>query len=202
LDSLAILSCFPRKDVKVFLSDVPLTRALAAARRFFIFVPPGGSGRAGALRTATEHLRSGGSVLIFPHGDVEPDPELGQDAAPSIEEWSRSLEVMLRLAPESRLQVAIVSGVLARKFISNPVVKIRKSPARRQKLAEVLQLSRLMASPGSVPTHAHVSFSTPLEWAALAEEGLMPGLIQHARRLLDDHLRSWGIHGLQAQAII
>jgi len=204
LDSLAILSCLPRKDVKVFISDVPLTRALAAARRFFIFVPPGSSGRTDALRNAIDHLRGGGSVLIFPHGDVEPDPELGRDAGPSIQKWSRSLEVMLRRAPESRLQVAIVSGVLGRKFISSPLVKIRKSPARRQKLAEVLQLSRLMVSPGSVPTHTHISFSAPLTRADLAGEALMPALIRNARQLLAEHLRSWEIpaHRLQAQAII
>jgi hypothetical protein len=195
LDSLAVLSCLPRKDVKVVLSDVPLTRAFVAARRFFIFVPPGGAGRTGAVRTAIDHLRSGGSLLIFPHGDVEPDPEAGGEASPSIQDWSRSLEVMLRGTPGSRLQVVIVSGVLARKFVFSPLVRIRKSPARRQKLAEVLQLSRLMVSPGSVRTRAHISFSAPLEGATLAEEGVMPALVRAARALLDDHLKSWGIPG-------
>jgi len=193
LDSLAILSCVPRKDVKVLLSDVPFTRAFIAARQYFIFVPTGRADRAATLRTAIDHLRNGGSVLIFPHGDVEPDPEVSRGASPSIQDWSRSVEIMLRRVPESWLQVAIVSGVLDRKFVRSPVLKIRKSPARQQKLAEVLQLSRQMVSPSRVRTHAHVSFSGPVKGAALTREGAMPALIRRASRLLEDHLASWGI---------
>jgi len=196
LDSLAILSRIPRKDLKVFLSDVPFTRAFSAARQYFIFVPPERAGRLAALRGSIDHLRSGGALLIFPHGDVEPDPEVSPGAAESIQGWSRSIEIMLRRVPESWLQAAIVSGVLAQKSVRSPFVKIRKDPARRQKLAEVLQLSRQMAFPRSVRTHVHVSFAKPVKGPDLAKEELMPALIGVARRLLDDHLASWQIPSL------
>jgi hypothetical protein len=180
-------------DVKVLLSDVPLTRAFAAARRYFIFVPPGRSGRTEALKSALDHLRCGGSLLIFPHGDVEPDVEVGGNALPSLRDWSRSVEIMLRRVPESWLQLAIISGVLARRFLRSPVVRLRKNPARQQKLAEVLQLSWQLIFPQSVHTQAHVSFSKALMGSSLVKEGVMPGLIGNARRLLQDHLESWGI---------
>ena len=193
LDSVAIMSCLPRKDLKVLLSDVPFTRAFSAARRYFIYVPPEAGGRSATLRASIEHLRSSGSLLIFAHGDAEPDPEVSPGAWESIQDWSRSVEIMLRQVPESGLQVTIASGVLARKFIRSPIVRIRKSPARRQKLAEVIQLSQQMVFPRSVRTHVHVSFAEPVKGGDLAKQEVMPALVRIARTLLEGHLASWRI---------
>jgi hypothetical protein len=193
LDSVAIMSCIPRKDLKVLLSDVPFTRTFSAARRYFIYVPPGAAGRSTTLRASIDHLRRGGALLIFAHGDVEPDPEVSPDARESIQDWSRSVEIMLRKVPESWLQVTIASGVLSQKFVRSPIVRIRRSPARRQKLAEVLQLSQQMLVPRSVRTHVHISFAEPVKGVDLVREEVMPDLIRIARRLLADHLASWQI---------
>jgi 1-acyl-sn-glycerol-3-phosphate acyltransferase len=193
LDSLAVLSCIPRKDTKVLLSDVAFTRAFAAARRYFIYVPPEAGRRLAALRTSVDHLQSGGSVLIFAHGDVEPDPEVSSGAWDSIQGWSRSVEIMLRRVPQSRLQTAIVSGVLDRKLVRSPIVKIRRSPARRQKLAEVLQLSRQMVFARSARNHVHITFAEPVRGTDLTAEEVMPAVIRIARGLLEVHLASWQI---------
>jgi len=188
LDSVAILSCIPRKDVSVLISDVPFTRALPAAARHFIFVPLRPGGRSPALRASIDHLKKGGALLVFAHGDVEPDPEVSPGAAEAIQDWSRSIEIMLREVPECRFQAAIVSGVLMRRFLQSPIVKIRRTPARRQKLAEVLQLSRQAISPQSVRTDVHISFSKPVSGVDLAGQALMPAVIGIARELLKDHL--------------
>ncbi len=188
LDSIAILSCIPRKDVSVLISDVPFTRALPAAGRHFIFVPLRTGGRGPALRAAINHLRKGEALLLFAHGDVEPDPEVSPGAADAIQSWSRSIELMLREVSECRLQAAIVSGVLMRRFLSRPIVKIRRTPARRQKLAEVLQLCQQIVSPKSVRTDAHISFANPVRGADLDPEETMPAVIKIARELLQDHL--------------
>jgi 1-acyl-sn-glycerol-3-phosphate acyltransferase len=189
-DSVAILSRIPRKDMRVFISDVGFTRAFAFAGRHFIYTPANEDGRISALRTAIDHLKGGGSLLIFAHGDVEPDPELDPGAGEAIEDWSRSLEIMLRRVPETRLVVTIASGVLMPKFRRNPIVKIRKSAARRQKLAEVLQISQQMIFPRSLQTKAHISFARPAKGKDLGDAELMPAVRQIARRLLEDHLAS------------
>jgi 1-acyl-sn-glycerol-3-phosphate acyltransferase len=193
LDSLALLSCIPRKDTKVLISDVAFTRSFSAARRYFIYVPPEAGGRTAALRASIEHLQKGGSLLVFAYGDVEPDPEVSPGARDSIQRWPRSVAIMLRSAPESWLQAAIVSGVLDRRFFRNPIVKIRRSPVRQQKLAEVLQLSRQMIFGRSVHTHVHVSFAKPVKATNLLREQAMTGVIGIACRLLEDHLLSWRI---------
>ena len=190
LDSLGILSCIPRKDLKVVLSDVPFTRAFSIARRYFIYVPQSVSGRITALRASIDHLKGGGALLIFAHGDVEPDPELSPGAGEAIQDWSRSIEIMLREVPDAWLQVAITSGVLMSKFVHSPIVKIRKTAPRRQKLAEVLQISQQMVFPQSVRTRVHISFAKPVKGMDLAGDDLMPAVIRIARRLLEDHLAS------------
>ncbi|MGB7297642.1 MAG: hypothetical protein WBC70_18855 [Candidatus Aminicenantales bacterium] len=188
LDSIAILSSIPRMDISVLLSDVSFTRAFSAARRHFIYVPPGTAGRGATLRASIDHLKNGGALMIFAHGDVEPDPEVSPGAPEAIQDWSRSIEIMLRKVPECRLQVAIASGVLMRRFLRSPIVRIRKTPARRQKLAEVLQLCRQAISPRSVRTDVHISFAKPVSGVDLAGQALMPAVIKIARELLEDHL--------------
>jgi hypothetical protein len=108
------------------------------------------------------------------------------------------VEIMLHLVPEARLQVAIASGALARKFIRSPLVRIRKNPARRQKLAEVLQLSQQMVFPRSVRTHIHISFAEALSGIGLDGEKAMTMLLKVAGALLEDHLASWQIAPLSA----
>lgn len=191
-DSVAILSCVPRRDIKVFISDGGFTRAFSAARGYFIYVPKVVARRTAALRESIGHLRAGGALLIFAHGEVEPDPELGPGAYEALGDWSRSIGIMLRRVPETRLQLAIASGILMPKFLRHPLVRIRKTAARRQKLAEVLQMSQQMLFPRSVRTDVHISFAEPVQASALPGGDPMAAVIGMARRLLADHLAAFG----------
>jgi len=95
---------------------------------------------------------------------------------------------MVRAVPECRLLVAITSGVLMPRFARNPLVRIRKAPARRQKLAEVLQLCQQVVRPRSVRTHVHISFARPALGRDLVKGEVMPAVVKIARELLEDHL--------------
>lgn len=191
-DSVAILSCVPRRDIKVFISDVGFTRAFSAAGGYFIYVPKVAAGRTAALRESIGHLKAGGALLIFAHGDVEPDPELGPGAHEALGDWSRSIGIMLRQVPETRIQVAIASGILMPKFLRHPLVRIRKTAPRRQKLAEVLQMSQQMLFPRTVRTDVHISFAEPVQAMTLAGRDPTAAVIGMARRLLADHLAAFG----------
>jgi len=191
-DSVAILACVPRPDIKVFISDVPFTRTFENASRHFLYVPKTAAGRQSSLRAGVDHLKAGGSLLIFAHGEVEPDPELAPGAAEAIGDWSRSLEIMARRVPGARLQVAIASGVLMPKFVRSPLARIRRTPARRQKLAEVLQIIRQMLFPRTVRVDVHLSFGHPVRVEDLAGEDFMPAVARLARGLLEEHMASLG----------
>jgi 1-acyl-sn-glycerol-3-phosphate acyltransferase len=189
-DSVAILSCIPRKDVKVLISDVSFTRAFSFAGQYFIYTPMNNCGRMTALRASIGYLKNGGGLLIFAHGDVEPDPELSPGAGEALENWSRSIEIMLRQVPETWLLVTMASGALMPKFMRHPIVKIRKTAPRRQKLAEVLQISRQMVYPRGIRNNVHISFAKPVRGKDLADDEVMPAVKKIARRLLEDHMAS------------
>jgi hypothetical protein len=187
-DSLAIMSSVPRKDLKVVLSDVGFTRAFSAARKFYIYAPNTITGRMRALRASIRHLASGGALLLYAHTEVEPDPETCPGALEALRDWSRSIEIILRRVPETRLQVAIASGILMPRFLDSPIVRVRRNAAQRQKLAEFLQVSWQMVRPRSVRPRIHLSFSAPVDGRDLPEGRLMPAVIGMASRLLEDHL--------------
>jgi len=75
-DSLAIAASLPRDDLKIIASGFSLLRELPNASRHLIFTNPKvkTADNFSAVRKAIRHLHSGGSVLIFPSGRIDPDP--------------------------------------------------------------------------------------------------------------------------------
>jgi hypothetical protein len=191
VDSLAVASCILRKDLKIMVSDVGFFHSMTIADDFFIFVPADPAGRMVALHKAIEHLQTGGSVMVFAHGEVEPDPELLPGAYESIGEWSPSLEVMLRKVPGTLLQISIVSGLIHRAFMRSPIVLLRRTLFARQKLAEFIQIMQQMIFPRSVHSEVHISLSQPLSQSDFGNEGIMPGIIRAGRSLLAEHIERY-----------
>lgn len=187
LDSLALTSNLIRSDVRMMVSDVPFMRQLGVGTNFLIYVDFKTIGGMMALREAIAHLKEGGLVIVYAHGEVEPDPGLdAQGACRSIGEWSRSIEVMLRKVPQARLQLGIMSGAVAPKFIRSPLVKFRKKPFERQKAAEFIQVIQQLVFPKSVEIDIHLSFDQPFR--PLKNNTIMPEVISRARQLLASHM--------------
>lgn len=189
-DSIAIVARIPRPDLKVLVSDVPFFRALPHTSQRFIFVPPGVSARMGALRSAVEHLKAGGTLMLFPYGDVEPDPAFMPGAREAIGDWSPSVEVLLRKVPQAVLQIVIASNVLLPQFVHSPVVRIRRKPEHQQKLAEFIQVIQQLLLPRSLESRVRLSFDRPVRVEELASSRLMTGVIARARGLLEEHLQA------------
>lgn len=198
-DSVVLGSSIVRRDLAVVVSDVPFLRSLPTAGQYLIPVSMDPLERMGSLRTCIRHLQSGGALLIFAHGDVEPDPAFMPGASAELANWSRSVEIMLRKVPQTRLQIAIASGVLFPKFVYNPLTRLRKEPEARQKLGEFLQISQQMIFPHSTRAHVNVSFDLPVSVDALAAEArrIEPGsddwmlaVVERARQHLDWHMQS------------
>jgi hypothetical protein len=189
-DSLAIMAAVPRTDLKVLISDAGLSRAFPVCSRFFIFTAFTAAGGSKALRESIRHLEAGGSLLIYPHVELEPDPEVRPGAREALAGWSPGLEIMLRRVPAARLEPTIVSGILLRRFARSPLARLRRREAQRLKLAEVMQLIWQMIFPKRVRPAIRVSFGSPLVLRDLPEGRIMPTIIEAEERLLDDHMAS------------
>ena len=163
-----------------------------------IGVSPGEGGRFTALRKAVAHLQAGGALLQFPAGRIEADPQCEPGASAGIQAWKPSLEVFLRKEPRTQLVLAIASGVLEHRFRYSPVTWLRSHPKDKRRLAEFVQVSRMLLA-GRKPRQAtYVSFSEPMQQGELGGGEGHARILQSAQETLKEHLRWLAGDGLPA----
>jgi len=200
VDGLAIAASLNRQDLKIVASGLPFVRGLPSLGRHLIYISHEPHTRATALRSMIRHLRDGGSVLIFPSGNVDPDPAVLPGADRALEGWSRSLDLLLRSVPETRVLLTIVSDVVLPALVQNPLTRLRKELRDRQKLAEFLQVSLQMILRWGPSLTARLSLGEPIGAEELQTKGAGQSptyaLVENAKSLLADHL-AWGRGKLQ-----
>jgi 1-acyl-sn-glycerol-3-phosphate acyltransferase len=137
-DAVALLASMRRDDTWIVAADYPFLRALRRMSRRFLFVED----RCAAVRRIVRRLRAGEAVLLFPAGGLEPDPaNAPADAMASLASWSRSIELIARLAPNAAIVPALVSGAVSRGAYAHPFARHRTVTKERQRLASLLQLA-------------------------------------------------------------
>jgi putative hemolysin len=191
-DIIILAAAIRRDDLKILASDIPLVQKLPNVAAHIIPVPYDIQARLGTVRSAIRHLQRGGAILVFPRGNVEPDPAVSPGAELSLAGWSASLELFLRNVPQTRSVVAIASGILSRRWFKNPLIRMWKKYEQRQKVAEIFQLATQLLTGRKPPSIPKVTLSPPLSVEELggleAPQGdLLNALTQQALRLLQDH---------------
>lgn len=166
-----IAMSLPRDDLKIISSTVPLIQSLPHFHQRVIEVTRDAPDGMRGVRQSIRHLRNGGSLLILPSGIVDPDPDLLPGARQALENWSPSIELILRKAPETQVVVAIVSGVLSPAWLRSPLVKVQPEVWRQRKLAEILQIMQQIVFPGSLLAAPRVTFAPPVGLAELGSGG-------------------------------
>ncbi len=138
-DAHALLMASPRRDTKVLASDFDILPGLLHFRRHVIVVDE--ARPLASTRAALRHLGDGGSVLLFPRGEIEADPGLYLDEAlASLSEWSRSLELFARHVPGLAVAPVAVGGVISRRALRNPLARRYRDHDRRHFLAATFQM--------------------------------------------------------------
>jgi len=192
-DSLAIAASLPRDDLKIIASGFPLLRELPNASRNLIFTDPKAkrSENFSVVRSVIRHLKTGGSILIFPSGKIEPDPAVLPGAVEALNAWSPSIELFLRKVPETKVEIIIVSGVLAPVFLHNPFIKLSRGATNPQTVAEAVQIITQMLLKRWVRIRPNISFGLPKTVDDLLHESesLYHSLIAEASQMLNDHIK-------------
>jgi len=203
-DSLLIAASLPRDDLKIIAAGFSMLRGLPNASKHLIFVesPKGSPRNFSVVRAAIRHLRSGGALLIFPGGCIEPDPTVLSGAAKALNGWSTSVELLMRKVPQTRVQISIVGGVLLPAFMRNPLITHWRGPRDALAVAGILQTTIQMLLPGRVKLRPTISFGCPKTLGQLRRENqsLHQSLIAEAGRLLEDHSNGHG-YGRRSQAV-
>ncbi len=75
-DTLAVMAALGRAELKIIALDRPFLLSLPNLIKHLFFVTNDPNERVALVRRVTTFLRNGGSVLTFPAGHNEPDPDI------------------------------------------------------------------------------------------------------------------------------
>ena len=139
-DTLALFAALNRPALKVIALDRPFLMALPNLSRQLFFVRDDPADRMKLVRQVSGHLRSGGAALTFPAGEIEPDPNVYPGAVESLQKWTDSVGVFIRMAPETVILPVLVRNVIWDKLANHPLLKVKKTSFEREKLTASLQL--------------------------------------------------------------
>ena len=158
VDAMAICTRVLRDDLRILAAERPILRLLPNVLTHLIFVPDDPQRRLPAIRAAASHLRTGGSLLTFPGGNIEPDPALHPDAADCLQNWSDSLDLLARLVPELTIVPAVTSGVISKNALRHPLSRLYRTAKEREWVAATLQVML----PRYRDTHVTLRFGEPI----------------------------------------
>lgn len=189
IDSIVISAHVNRPDYKVIIGDIPFFEHLPHVSQHAIFAPDtkNTAGRMQVMRESIRHLRTGGALLIFPRGSIEPDPALMPHPDAEFDHWSRSLEIFMQRVPQLQILITIASGVISRSAMRHPITWFRRNRPDRQRLAFLYQLARQMLSGReSFDLTPRITFGEIL--AGKNNEHVLAQIEQAARRTLHQHM--------------
>jgi hypothetical protein len=191
-DSMAIGSCVHRRDFKIIVGETRFYTTLPNIQPLLIMVSQDPAQTMLALKKAVEHLKQGGILMQFGSGLIEPDPAIRPVGDEVFDKWSRSLEIMLRKVPETRVVPAIASGVLQERFASHPLTWLRKDAMDKRRLAEFTQVIQQLIWPSSIKARPRISFGQAMSLDSLerqpGEKTIMENVIIHMKAELATHL--------------
>ena len=130
-----------RDDLRIIALERPILRTIPNIAARLLYVRDDAHGRTGLVRRAAEHLRSGGALLTFPAGTIEPDPvHRLDDAVASLASWGPAVELLVRLAPGTAVLPVGVAGVISQRMLRHPLARWRATPEDRELAAATLQV--------------------------------------------------------------
>jgi hypothetical protein len=192
-DSLIISSALRRDDLCIISGDIPFLKNLPHARKHFFFISESDINvRTVAARQAIRHLQTGGAVLLYGFGHIDPDPAVYCDAPSIIEKWSPSIDLFLKVVPNVKVLITITSHVVSPKWRHSLLYHLRRNPLERRRLVEFGQVMTQLLFPGTFRQSPYITFTSPVTPEILRKESLsewfLPAIIARGKMLLNDHL--------------
>lgn len=160
-DSVATFAALNRPDLRIIALQRPFLEALTNVSKQLFYVSDDPSSRMTLVRQVSSFLRNGGSVLTYPAGHIEPDPDFHPDAGESLQQWTDSVGIFLRMSPETPILPILVRGVVWKKAMTHPLTRIRKTRMEREALAAAFQVFVMMR--GKIKdVHVRVQIGNPI----------------------------------------
>lgn len=187
-DTLALFSALGRDDLKIIALNRPFLLSLPNVSKHLLYLTDDPAERVGLVRRVSTHLRSGGAALTFPAGHTEPDPDVYPGALDSLQTWTDSVGVFLRLAPETAVVPICVRSVFWKTTANHPLIRLRRTQDDQQLLASALQLlSHILL--GTRPVTIQVQIGKPIsarELGSTSTEAIHRAVLGEMKRLIEN----------------
>ena len=139
-DTLALFAALNRDDLKIIALDRPFLLTLPSISEHLFYVTDNPAERMALVRHVSAHLKNGRSILTFPAGHNEPDPDVYAGAIDSLQSWTDSVGVFIRLSPQTPIVPVLVRNVVWKRLAHSPIVRIKHGRDERELLVVALQL--------------------------------------------------------------
>ena len=144
IDTLALFTSLNRTDLKIIALDRPFLNTLPQTTERLFYVYDDSAKRMSLVRQVSAHLKAGNAALTFPSGHIEPDPDVYPGAVEALQDWTDSVGVFVRMAPDSAILPVLVRSVNSPKYANHWLTKFRKNKEEQERLAAALYLLGLM----------------------------------------------------------
>ncbi len=185
VDSITILAAAQRPDMKIIAGAIPFLQNLPNVSQHLIFTPyDDPQARMLVIRRSIQHLRQGGSLLLFAQAGIDPDPAFMPGAEEGLAHWSRSLEIFLRCVPQTRVTTCIIRNVIDPRYMRHPITWFKRARPDRQRLAMMIQVIQQMLG-RKLDLIPQVAFGRSLDLQNMGNSEIaLQAIIDSARSLL------------------
>ncbi len=139
-DTLALMAALAVPDLRIIALERPFLLSLPNLSRHLFFLGDSPQQRASLVRRAHRHLQAGGSILTFPAGQTEPDPDTQTGALASLDSWTESAGVFARFSPQTPIVPVCIRNVNWDVAIRAPLARLRRAALDQHLLSSAFQL--------------------------------------------------------------
>ena len=197
-DTLSLFIALNRLDLKIIALQRPFLESIPHVAERLFFLTDDSAQRVSLVRKVSGHLRAGGAALTFPAGRIEPDPDLYPGALESLNDWTDSVGVFVRLAPETAVVPVLVRNVIWKATAHHPLLVIKKTREDKEKLAAALQLLAMVMFKIK-PVSVTVQFGKPItvkELGTTDTQTIHRAVLAEMKCLIENPPRDKGINVL------
>ena len=197
-DTISLFAAINRPDLKIIALHRLFLESLENTTKQLFFIDDDPTKRMNAIRQVSNHLRDNGSVLTFPAGEIEPDPDVYAGALDSLSTWTDSAGVFIRFARDTQIVPVLVSGVIWEQTAQHWIPRLKRTRLEREKLAAALQLLAMIVRDAR-PTTVHVRFAKPItlnEIGSTDSPSIHKVVLERMRGLIQNPSEGEGISAL------
>ena len=197
-DTLALFAALKRDDLKIIALDRPFLLSLPNISKQLFYVTENPNDRVALVRRVSAHLRNGGPILTFPAGHNEPDPDVYDGAVDSLQSWTDSVGVFLRLAPQTPILPIVIRSVVWKRMADSPIIQIKHTRDERELLVVALQLLAMVMF-NIKPVTVTVQIGKPItvqELGTTETQVIHQAVLAEMKRLIENPSEGEGISAL------